>query len=493
MISGTIDTIRIKATKELNQSKRAELGQFLTPSVIAKFMAGLFKKDYNTPIHLLDAGAGVGSLTAAFLDRKLNGWNANHDIQITAYEIDAILLPYLRKNISEYKSLLSKENCVLKESLLNLDFIVDAVLKIEKECPPVFTHAILNPPYKKINSSSQHRFLLSSIGFETVNLYTAFVALSLMQLKDNGELVAIIPRSFCNGNYYKSFRKLITQNAAIKHIHLFESRTQAFKDDDVLQENIIIHLIKGAPQGKVIVSRSTNESLNDFTENSYPYEQIVKPDDSEAFIHIPNLKENLIENSDAITYTLADLGVEVSTGPVVDFRVKEHLFMEPENGTIPLLYPNHFNGKELDWPKQSKKPNAIALNLDTQKMFYPSGFYTLVRRFSSKEEKQRVVARVVNPEMLKSKFIGIENHLNVFHSAKKGISEDLAYGIAAYLNSSFVDIHFRSFSGHTQVNATDLRQMKYPSKNELSKLGKWAKKFKTFDQVKIDEQLMKIL
>jgi adenine-specific DNA-methyltransferase len=493
MISGTIDTIRIRATKELNQSKRAELGQFLTPSIIAKFMAELFQKHCNSQIRLLDAGAGVGSLSAAFLDRMLNGWNHSQDIHVTAYEIDGILLPYLKKNLSTYKNSLSKENIALKDNLLNCDFIADAVLKIKNNSPRVFTHAILNPPYKKINSTSQHRSLLSSIGFETVNLYTAFVALSLMLLKDKGELVAIIPRSFCNGNYYKSFRNLITQNAAIKHIHLFEARNQAFKEDDVLQENIILHLVKGENQGEVIISRSTNESLADFTESSYLYGQIVKPEDSEAFIHIPNLKENRLENSDAITYTLSDLGIEVSTGPVVDFRVKEHLFMEPQKGSIPLLYPNHFNGKELDWPKQSKKPNSIALNPETQKMFYPSGFYTLVRRFSSKEEKQRVVARVVNPEMLKSKFIGIENHLNVFHSAKKGISEDLAYGIAAYLNSSFVDIHFRSFSGHTQVNATDLRQMKYPSKNELSKLGKWAKKLKTFEQIKIDEQLMKIL
>ena len=493
MISATIDIIRKTATKELNQNKRAELGQFLTPCVIAKFMASLFQNDCNTSIHLLDAGAGVGSLTASFLDRKLTNWDTAKNIRVTAYEIDTVLLPYLKKNLLAYKNLLAQKGIDFDDILLNQDFILDAVSIIKNNSPKEFTHAILNPPYKKINSASEHRFLLSSIGFETVNLYTAFVALSLLLLKDGGELVAIIPRSFCNGNYYKSFRNLITQNASIKHIHLFESRNQAFKEDEVLQENIIIHLIKNKPQGRVVVSRSTNESFDDYSEHSYTYDKIVKPDDSEAFIHFPSLQENHLENSNSITYTLLDLGLEVSTGPVVDFRVKEHLFKEPEKGTVPLLYPNHFNGKELDWPKESKKPNSIAVNIDTQKMFYPSGFYTLVKRFSSKEEKQRVVARVINPEKLKSKFIGIENHLNVFHSGKKGISEDLAYGLASYLNSSFVDRHFRSFSGHTQVNATDLRQMKYPHKDELIKLGKWAKKFKNFEQEKINEQIMKFL
>ena len=60
-----------------------------------------------------------------------------------------------------------------------------------------FTHAILNPPYKKIHSSSDHRLILRQAGIETVNLYSAFVALALDRLKPGGQLVAIIPRSFC--------------------------------------------------------------------------------------------------------------------------------------------------------------------------------------------------------------------------------------------------------------------------------------------------------
>jgi len=33
-----------------------------------------------------------------------------------------------------------------------------------------FSHAILNPPYKKINSNSEHRLILRRMGIETVNL-----------------------------------------------------------------------------------------------------------------------------------------------------------------------------------------------------------------------------------------------------------------------------------------------------------------------------------
>jgi adenine-specific DNA-methyltransferase len=41
----------------------------------------------------------------------------------------------------------------------------------------------------------------------------------------------------------------------------------------------------------------------------------------------------------------------------------------------------------------------------------------------------------------------------------------------AYLNSTFVDAYFRQFNGHTQVNATDLRNLRYPSVTQLERLG----------------------
>ena len=92
-----------------------------------------------------------------------------------------------------------------------------------------YTHAILNPPYKKIKSNSFHRYLLSKQGIETVNLYSAFVTLVLKLLTIGGQLVAIIPRSFCNGPYYRQFRKFLLNKAAIKQIHLFNARNKAFK------------------------------------------------------------------------------------------------------------------------------------------------------------------------------------------------------------------------------------------------------------------------
>ncbi|MEQ1544900.1 Eco57I restriction-modification methylase domain-containing protein [Methyloglobulus sp.] len=297
----------------------------------------------------------------------------------------------------------------------------------------------MNPPYKKINNNSRHRLLLREVGIETVNLYSAFVALALSMMELGGEIVTIIPRSFCNGPYYRPFRDFILERAAIRHIHLFDSRNKAFKDDDVLQENIILLLERGGQQADVTVTTSTDDRFADFITHTHPFNRIVFPDDSERFIHVPTSPEfNIIELSTVIHCSLNDIGIKVSTGPVVDFRMKEHLREIPESGTVPLLYPAHFSGNNIEWPKLGiKKPNALQRNAETEKWLYPNGFYCVVRRFSSKEEKRRIVASVVQPHTFgDAEMLGIENHLNVYHENKHGLPEALARGLATYLNTT---------------------------------------------------------
>ena len=89
--------------------------------------------------------------------------------------------------------------------------------------------------------------------------------------------------------------------------------------------------------------------------------------------------------------------------------------------------------------------------------------------------------------------VAFENHLNVFHNQKHGIQENLARGLTVYLNSSIVDETFRRFSGHTQVNATDLRLIKYPNRDILFSLGKWSKGLKNISQTMIDNKLSELI
>ncbi len=114
--------------------------------------------------------------------------------------------------------------------------------------------------------------------------------------------------------------------------------------------------------------------------------------------------------------------------------------------------------------------------------------------FFSKEEKRRIVASVVNPASFAgATALGFENHLNVFHWGREGLPEDIARGLAVFLNSTAIDEFFRRFNGHTQVNATDLKLMKYPSRAILCALGKWAKNNERQSQEMIDIQFKQII
>jgi adenine-specific DNA-methyltransferase len=190
--------------------------------------------------------------------------------------------------------------------------------------------------------------------------------------------------------------------------------------------------------------------------------------------------------------TLAELGLEVSTGRVVDFRAREFLRKDPEPETAPLIYPCHFENGFVRWPLQdAKKPNAIVSSDQTRDLLVPSGYYVLAKRFTAKEERRRIVGVLYDPTRLEAPMIGFENHVNYFHSRGRGVSPDLARGLVVFLNSTLLDRYFRLFSGHTQVNASDLRRMRYPSRRQLLRLGREMRMVLP-DQQAIDAALEKV-
>lgn len=465
-------------------SRQAHLGQFMTPPNIARFMAGLFSAPMPSAVRLIEAGAGRAALTSAFVEC----WSSQTVgiLEAHAYEYDDTVTDELRQILTGCEN-----HRGVSTRIFGGDFIETAATMIRLERGPRYSHAILNPPYKKISNDSKHRQWLRAVGLETVNLYTGFLGLVIELLESGGEAVAIIPRSFCNGPYYKPFRAFMAKRAAIRQIHLFESRAKAFKADDVLQENVIIHLQRNTPQGDVTISTSADDTFSDYSETTYPFSRIVFDDDPENFIHIPTKgMDASSENMGVFRVGLSELDIGVSTGPVVDFRLRDWLCQMPESGTVPLLYSGHFTAAGVVWPIATlKKPNAIKRTQATEKWLYPKGFYAVVRRFSSKEEKRRIVASVVDPKALPGEVLGFENHLNVFHQDKRPLPELIARGLSVFLNGTGTDQSFRRFNGHTQVNATDLRQMKYPDRDTLIKLGKLAKENPLMTQEEIDKAI----
>jgi adenine-specific DNA-methyltransferase len=473
-----LEPLRSKASDEFDAERKQELGQFFTPESIGAFMASLFEK-CPAEMRLLDAGAGEGALITAFVKQSCGGKRRPRRIEVTAYELDDAIVPALERTLRSCRTECEQSGIVFTAELRHEDFIEAAVTLTRGDLfdssKTPFNAVILNPPYRKINSGSPTRRLLREAGIETSNLYAGFLALAAKLLCETGEMVAICPRSFCNGPYFRPFREQFLAMMSLRRLHVFESRSAAFQNDGVLQENIIVHAIKSPKQPEsVVISTSSGETGGKVTARACPFSEVVSPRDADLFIHLVagDSDEAVRRKMRRFTTPLATLGLEVSTGRVVDFRAKEFLVREAQDDTAPLIYPCHFNDGFVHWPKPGgKKPNAIRDTDRTQELLVPGATYILVKRFTSKEERRRVVASIYDPHRIRAERVGFENHLNYFHARGRGLSMNVAKGLAAFLNSTMVDGYFRQFNGHTQVNATDLRNLRYPTSAELESLG----------------------
>lgn len=475
-ILSEVDLLRLAATEQLDPSMRAAQGQYLTPLPVARLMASFFG-DLPEAIHLLDPGAGVGSLTAAFIDEVLSRQKRPKSIFVTAFETDSSLLPYLERVLRTCADRCYGADVTYSYEIVAEDFIAECEglkANLFRGARRRYNCIIMNPPYRKIAADSSARRWLRLIDVETGNLYTAFMAVAVQMLDTGGQFLSITPRSFCNGAYFRAFREFFLSRMDVRRIHVFESRKKAFSDDAVLQENVIVHAVKGAQEPYVHLSASEDAEHPVATERQASFGDIVHASDPEQYIRIPSgdLDNEVVRWMHSLTHTPDELGVTISTGRVVDFRAREFLRAQPEEGAVPLIYPSHFKDGRVAWPNaKARKPNAIVSNAQTADLLIPGGTYVLVKRFTSKEEPRRVVAAVCDSSAFCDGPLGIENHLNYLHREGHGLPKPLAVGLVAFLNSSIFDLYFRQFSGHTQVNASDLRKVRFPSPEKLAELG----------------------
>ena len=468
---------RNAARAALDAERQGALGQYFTPMWVARLMAEMCEVDGGS-VRVLDPGAGAGTLFTALAARILARGPGRRSLSITAFELDPALRPFLERSGRAVRRACEARRVRCDIELRREDFVEWGTrsglgdLFSERRR---FEVAIMNPPYRKLGAGSDQRKRLDRLGIAAPNLYAAFLGLAVGAVRPGGVVVAIVPRSFCNGTYFKRFRRYLLDSAAIARVHLFANRDRAFGEDSVLQENVVLALRK-PPAGvsRVALSFSGGGETDPAWSRRTDPSEIVRPGDPDLFIHLPPDAWNtrLSRAMESLPRTLPDLGISVSTGPVVSFRLRKWFARPGDPGpVVPFLHPANFRNRIVRWPIAGRKPQALAAVDETENALVPTGWYVVTRRFSSKEEPRRVVASVIDPSFAEANRYAIENHLNYFHRDGGPLDRDCALGLATYLNSGFVDGYFRQFSGHTQVNATDLRRLRCPGETSLSRLG----------------------
>lgn len=462
--------------------RRKEYGQFFTPISIARFMAGLFSSP-SGELRILDAGAGTGTLTAAVCDRILR-LRSPRTVKAVLFETDSRVLPLLEKNMRSCCRLLQQAGHSMAYAIEHKDFVLDnqeylgqRSLFSDNLQLGSFDAIIMNPPYFKINKASPHAMAFEQVFRSQPNIYALFMATACTQLRPGGELVAITPRSFCNGLYFREFRRWFLSRMSLRHIHLFDSRTATFKDDNVLQESLITSWTLGAATPKVV--QLTTSHGADFSDacrsNSYSYDRIIDDCQGNLIVRIPASPADaaIMEAVDSWPKRFTDCGLRISTGPVVVFRATKHLLQQIEPNAVPLLFPHNVRAFETQWPlRKNGKPVAIRSCASSENLLIPTKNYVLLKRFSAKEEHRRLTASCFIPSRGDwPTRVGVENHVNYIYHARRELTEPEVFGLAALLNSTLLDRYFRTLSGNTQVNATEIRAMPFPSLEIIARLG----------------------
>lgn len=439
-----IEQSRLAAHKHISEEKRKLEEQYFTPPRVAAIMANMFSEKRNCQLSILDPCSGVGNLAAAIYERaKIE--NEKHFL--TLIERDPFLFERSQENFSK----------VPTAKVIHADFF-DCLQSLEK-----YDRIILNPPYSKISPNSKAAKLCNSLlSYSDTNIYSTFVSLCLNLLAARGELVAIIPRSFCNGPLFKKFRSHISKNYYIKEFYSFDSR-RVFSDSNVIQEVVIIKIGREHSNS---IRISHEKKSGEIISLEVPTERVVFPNDPNKVIHIPLAKgdSELLSKITKFKNTLASIGMKASTGKVVDFRCTEFLQDKPSASSVNLIYQDSIRPGFLSiiTLADDNRLRHIKSNNKTRKILTTKGNYILVRRISFKESKTRIVAAPLLETQFKKSHLGIENHLNYIWAINNTMTLKTCMALYSYLSTETVDRYVRRFSGHTQINATDLNSLPVP-------------------------------
>lgn len=497
------DRLGLLYAKSVTTQHKKDNGQFFTPTEIAQFMARLVRQTKDK-LKILDPGCGTAILSSSLIETLALQENKLKEIELVVYEIDNDILPFTQATLDYLKKWLQEKKINFRATLDTNDFVLE-----NKDCfeqaktlfyepkNAIYDIIISNPPYFKIGKEDKRAVVAKSVVWGQPNIYSIFLMTAAKLLKNGGELVFIIPRSFAAGNYFRAFREAFFSEIEIEQIHLFNSRTDTFNRDNVLQETLILKGKKQKVNGHLPTILLTHSNgiidLDQPTQKEYQAKELIDFNTKEKILHLPSSEkeDNVIKLFKSWKGSLHKYEMQISTGPVVSFRATEYLYEQYENGTktlVPLYQLINTGKMTFEYPVFKKnKPQYIQYCEETKSLLLPNKNYIFLRRFSAKDDKSRLVATPYFVDISQAEFIGVENHLNYIYRPKGHLARNEILGLAALLNSKLFDTYFRTFNGNINVSATELREMPLPPLEDIKEIGNQIILTNNFSQSVVDD------
>jgi len=461
-------TISRNTSEQISRAHKAKYNQYFTEGEVARQMAKMLTVKAGATIG--DHGAGTGVLCASVLAYSLAKQQGEaKPFNLKAYEIDERLHEAFGQSMDTV--------AFFAQGLLNAEPNVELKGDFSSVVPELLSGqfdgfldaAILNPPYQKLNQQTEFAKQLKANVVACPNLYAAFIVLSIEMLKPGGELVAIVPRSFANGTYFKSFRQWLKAQGSIDWFVRYKGRSNLFRNDNVLQENVTFRFTKGVPQvDRIRVSLCKSPEHPPIYESMVPVDDILPQDSDMIFIPLSQDELTALHNMRAMPLSAKGAGLVFSTGKFEDFRMREKLYHEaPNTDWAPVLYSQHWlrGDKSINWESSVQgKPACVVVDEDSSKKLLPRGNYVLIKRISANDDASGRChpCAVFEDSDIPGEQWAIDNHVQVITGVGgASLTKKQAELLVEFLLSDPIDHVLRVISGTTQLNKNDLLHIRY--------------------------------
>ncbi|WP_202708808.1 Eco57I restriction-modification methylase domain-containing protein [Sporosalibacterium faouarense] len=445
--------------------------QFFTPPHICKKMLETINWDSfkeQDSISLLEPAAGCGILileTVFYIIKKTN----INKLFIDVFELDSELFNILNENLNLLKMYFKKNhNIEIIINLYNENFILFNSDKWKCDNNYLLYDIIVsNPPFKKINQSSDEALLMKDLVHGQPNIYTLFIAMSLKLLKKEGVFSVISPRNYLVGIYSKKIRNFIFNNYSFSHIHTFDNRN-LFK---FVNQEIIISTYVNKRNTEIQISRNGDSELKINFNNI-----IFDKKNNSIFVPNDNKDLMLVNKFLDLEYTLDDIDIKVSVGPIVQFRNQEYLRKNIYSGDYaPLLINNDIvNNNEIIYfsRKNSRKTHNKSIHKSARCLIKNSN-YLILRKVTAKDDKNILISSVLSKDFFQHELLGLDNNLLYFHRVTndKYLSLDECYGLFCIINSKQFQSYYYLINGTHTINVSDFKNMRFPNLDTISSIG----------------------
>lgn len=455
---------------------RARYGVFYTPPALANRLLDMAEEAGVewTSAKVIDPACGGGAFLAPVAARMIKalsvmgpGQRIRHiETHLRGFEIDPFAA-WMSQCFVEI--ILADDLRAIARPLAKLISVCDSLQTPQNEYNQ-FDLVIGNPPYGRIKLSDNERSKWQRSLYGHANLYGLFADLAVRLAKPHGVIAYITPSSFLGGQYFKNLRSLLATYAPLAAIDFIGSRTGVFTD--VLQETVLAVYRTGVKPVPVSVSFLSVRENGVLSVEAGGRHHLSTAAGRPWLLPRSAAQTELIYQAALMPHRLADLGYEVSTGPLVWNRHKDRLYNRFFPGVVPVIW-----AESVD-PSGSGRFSFKAEGRNHKLWYKPYGEddpnlvrhpCVLLQRTTALEQSRRLVAAELSQTFIDRHGgqVAVENHLNMIRPIPGQTPAITPKALTYLLNSQVLDQLFRCINGSTAVSAYELESLPLPDPEEL--------------------------